>query len=242
MTINLEAETARAESAWNEPEGIGARGTLILLGGRGEIGATYARFGSRIAADAYKVRTITGVADAATARSRVSDLLADESLPSPRILVGSDSGAALALELGAEGIAVDALIVAGLPTGQSDLSGSWDDELEARTACPNHQGVLTRTARKGAIWQSLPSDLLGIVATAIPLPVLAIHGKADVLSAVSRAVKVYEAIPRHEIAIVAGGRHDILNDITHRSVAATVILFLERLRLDPSVTAIVETR
>jgi pimeloyl-ACP methyl ester carboxylesterase len=156
--------------------------------------------------------------------------------------VGSDSGAALALELAAEGIAVDALIVAGLPTGQSDLSGSWDDELEARTACPNHRGVLTRTARKGAIWQSLPSDLLGIVASAIPLPVLAIHGKADVLSAVSRAVQVYEAIPRHEIAIVAGGRHDILNDITHRSVAATVILFLERLRLDPSVTAIVETR
>jgi hypothetical protein len=30
---------------------------------------------------------------------------------------------------------------------------------------------------------------------------------------------------------IAGGRHDVLNDVTHRTVAATIILFLERLRL-----------
>jgi pimeloyl-ACP methyl ester carboxylesterase len=242
MTINLEAHTAHIESAWNEPDGIGPRGTVILLGGRGETGATYARFGSRIASDAYRVRTVTGATDVASARALVAELLADESLPSPRILIGSDSGAALVLELAAEGIAVDALVVAGLPTGQPEGTGSWNDELEARTACPNHQGVLTRTAQQGAIWQPLPSDLLEIVATAISVPVLAVHGGADVLSAVSRAVPVYEAIPRHEIAIVAGGRHDILNDVTHRSVAATVILFLERLRLDPALSVIVETR
>jgi pimeloyl-ACP methyl ester carboxylesterase len=242
MTINLEAPTAPAESAWNEPDGVGPRGTVIVLGGRGEAGPTYSRFGSRIAADAYKVRTVSGVQDVATARSRVSELLADDALPSPKVLVGSDSGAALALELAAEGLEVDAVIVAGLPSGQPDHSGSWQDELEARTACPNHQGVLTRTVEQGAIWQALPPDLLGVVASAVPVPVLAIHGEADVLSAVSRALEIYRAIPGAEIAIVSGGRHDILNDITHRSVAATVILFLERLRLDPSLTPIVQAR
>ena len=33
-----------------------------------------------------------------------------------------------------------------------------------------------------------------------------------------------------QTAVIAGGRHDILNDVTHRSVAATIVLFLERLR------------
>ena len=31
--------------------------------------------------------------------------------------------------------------------------------------------------------------------------------------------------------MVADGRHDILNDASHRSVAASVVLFLERLRV-----------
>jgi hypothetical protein len=30
---------------------------------------------------------------------------------------------------------------------------------------------------------------------------------------------------------ITGGRHDVLNDVTHRTVAATIVLFLERLRL-----------
>ena len=35
---------------------------------------------------------------------------------------------------------------------------------------------------------------------------------------------------RARAAVVAGGRHDVLNDVDHRSVAATVVLFLESLR------------
>jgi hypothetical protein len=30
---------------------------------------------------------------------------------------------------------------------------------------------------------------------------------------------------------ITGGKHDALNDATHRTAAATVVLFLERLRL-----------
>ena len=37
-----------------------------------------------------------------------------------------------------------------------------------------------------------------------------------------------------------GGRHDVLNDALHRTAAATVVLFLERLRLSPELPAIAE--
>jgi alpha-beta hydrolase superfamily lysophospholipase len=240
MTIT---ETATInDSAWNEPEGIGPRGTLILLVGRGESGDVYQRFGSRIASDAYRVRAVSAAGtDAAAARQRVGELLADDSLPSPKILVGSDSGAALALELAAEGAPVDAVVLAGLPTVQPEGAGDEADELTARTACPTHQGVLRRTIVAGAIWQPLPDNLLDIVASGVTVPVLAIHGSADTISPLERARQIYESLPRHEIAVVAGGRHDILNDITHRSVAATIILFLERLRLDAALAPIVTT-
>jgi alpha-beta hydrolase superfamily lysophospholipase len=64
----------------------------------------------------------------------------------------------------------------------------------------------------------------------ILVPVLTVHGGADAISAVDDALAVYSAIPDAESYVVDGGRHDILNDVTHRSVAATIVLFLERLR------------
>jgi hypothetical protein len=33
------------------------------------------------------------------------------------------------------------------------------------------------------------------------------------------------------VTVIVGGRHDVLNDLSHRTVAATIVLFLERLRL-----------
>lgn len=40
-------------------------------------------------------------------------------------------------------------------------------------------------------------------------------------------------LPAAELGIVRGGRHDVLNDIDHRSVAAHVVQWLERLRSGP---------
>jgi hypothetical protein len=37
-----------------------------------------------------------------------------------------------------------------------------------------------------------------------------------------------------------GGRHDVLNDALHRTAAATVVLFLERLRLSADLPPIAE--
>lgn len=248
MSIDLQTLPAASiehdeTGEWNEPSGIAPRGTVILLVGRGETPAVYRRFGTRIASDAYRVRTVVdAVAHHAQARGEVALLLADESLPSPKILVGSDTGAALALELASEGLAVDALVIAGLPTRERVQGRGWQDELDARTACSNHQGVLSRAAAQGALWNPLPPQLLGIVSSAVTVPVLAIHGSADTVSPLADALAVYDGLPRREVAVVESGRHDILNDVTHRSVAATVVLFLERLRLDPALAPIVESR
>ncbi|WP_395244207.1 alpha/beta hydrolase [Agromyces sp. MMS24-K17] len=228
----LEASAA----AWDEPEGLFARGTLVVLGGRGETPAVYERFGTRISRDAYRVRALgDAAADTAAVRRAAVALLADADLPSPKVLVGSDAGAALALELAASGDApVDALVLAGLPT--SDASA---EDISARTACPTHQGVLGRESTDAGRDATLPAELLGVTASAVAVPVLALHGDADAVSPIGAAVEVLGLAPRAEVHAVAGGRHDILNDVSHRSVAATVVLFLERVKASTDATPIV---
>ncbi|WP_043666511.1 alpha/beta hydrolase [Streptomyces xylophagus] len=220
-----------ALSSWDEPEGLAARGTLIVLAGRGEHGGVYERFGRRLAFDAYRVRALGDPTADPAVLEQAAKLLADESLPGPKVLVGSDTGARYALQLAAEQTAgVDALILAGLPTG-AWASGSWEEEAAARTACPTHQGRLTNDPafRRGAIGETpdLPEPRLDLVR----VPVLALHGKDDTVSPLDQALNVYDGHPGVHTVVFHDGRHDVLNDALHRTVAATVVLFLERLRL-----------
>ncbi|WP_394553133.1 alpha/beta hydrolase [Agromyces sp. MMS24-JH15] len=222
-------------AAWDEPAGLTARGTVVVLGGRGETPAVYARFGSRIAADAYRVRALGDAAvDTDAIRAAALALLADPELPAPKVLVGSDAGAALALELAAGEARVDALVIAGLPT-----SDAAPEDIAGRTACPGHQGVLARETTVDGRDRTLPAELLGITASAVAVPVLAVHGSDDPVSPVAAAIETIRQAPRAEAHEVAGGLHDILNDVSHRSVAATVVLFLERVRLSGTAAAIV---
>ena len=57
------------------------------------------------------------------------------------------------------------------------------------------------------------------------------HGGADVISPLSRVRDRYPTGTAASLVTIEGGRHDVLNDVTHRTVAALVVLFLERLRL-----------
>jgi pimeloyl-ACP methyl ester carboxylesterase len=62
-------------------------------------------------------------------------------------------------------------------------------------------------------------------------PALVLHGEADPVSPVGAARALLRwLLPDGELYIVHSGRHDVLNDASHRSVAAHVVLFLERLR------------
>ena len=219
--------------SWDEPEGLGPRGTLIVLAGRGEHGGVYERFGRRLAFDAYRVRALGDPTADPAVLDQAAKLLADESLPGPKVLVGSDTGALHALQLAAEQVpGLDALILAGLPTTPWTAAG-WESEAEARTACPTHQGRLTNDSefRRGALAEQpdLPEPRLDLVR----VPVLALHGRADTVSPLDRALEVYAGHPSVRTVTFDGGRHDVLNDALHRTAAATVVLFLERLRLSP---------
>ena len=240
--------------SFDEPDGIAPRGTLIVAAGRGENAAAYARFGRRLAVDGYRVRVLDDVAaDLPAATAAAGKLLVDDTLPAPKVVIGADTGALFALRLAADAApGLDALILAGLPATPSapatrptpaavagvDLGGeAWEDELDARSACPAHRGVLGRGGvTPGALFSApITTELIEYAGYAATVPTLGLHGEDDRVSPLAEAREGYPG----QLVTVAGGRHDVLNDVTHRSVAATVVLFLERLRLGGGLPEIV---
>lgn len=226
---------------WDEPAGATARGTLILLPGRGETATSYQRFGKRLSADAYKVRLVdVALDDLAGARSEVEKVIADRSLPSPKVLVGADSGATLAATL-IDHIDADAAVIAGLVLPDSAQVKDWEEEVEARTACPVHRQVISDDTafERGSLAAPLPGPWADLDLPATAKPVLVIHGTVDPITSPGQAFAAYAGLSTAQRRVVAGGRHDILNDVSHRSVAATIVLFLESLKLGSSLPAIV---
>lgn len=231
---------AEITHAWNEPEGIHPRGTLVVLPGRGEHPGAYERFGRRLATDAYRVRIATEAGQAAK-------LLLDEASSGPRVLVGADTGALRAVALAAQGTpGLDAVILAGLPTGPAASPGSGersvdrDQDLALRSACPTYHGLLDRDGyRPGALAEPVPHELLSAAdLSAVTVPVLALHGADDTVSPLDAARRAYAGLPGGRFVSLADTRHDVLNDTSHRTAAATVVLFLERLRLSPGLPEI----
>lgn len=227
--------SAQPVHSWDEPAGIAPRGTLVLLPGRGEHGGVYERFGRRISADGYRVRALGDASsDPEAITEAATELLRDETLPGPRVLVGSDTGASHAARLAAlSASGLDGLILAGLPTGPDPAATDWEDELERRTACPTHRGRLTADPafRRGAL--AGPPALGRPTLNGISVPVLGLHGAEDTVSPLDEVRRVFRGLAGAELVSLAGTRHDVLNDVTHRTAAATVVLFLERLRLAP---------
>jgi alpha-beta hydrolase superfamily lysophospholipase len=232
-----------AVASWREPRGIAPRGTVIVVPGRGEHPRVYERFGRRIAADGYRVEAVSApTVDEARTEGQIRALLESppsvaegETGPDPRVLVGSDTGALFAAGLVAAGLpGVAGLVLAGLPTRRPGHVLSWEDELEARTACPAHQGRLAEdpALRRGAFAAPVPDSWFSRARPdAIRVPVLGVHGEADAISPLDDARGWFAEVPAAELVGVSGGRHDAFNDQTHRTAAATVVLFLERLRL-----------
>ena len=129
-------------------------------------------------------------------------------------------------------------IASGVAVAGVELGGeAWEDELDARSACPAHRGVLGRGAvTPGALFSApITTELIEYAGYAAPVPTLGLHGEDDRVSPLAAARGGYPG----QLVTVAGGRHDVLNDVTHRSVAATVVLFLERLRLGGGLPEIV---
>lgn len=211
---------------WLEPEAT-VRGSVIVIAGRGEHAAVYGRFARRIAVDGYRVSVVDGDLDA----SLRATAGADTSLPI--VLVGSDSGATDALAVASATPGVTGVVVAGLLADSAATPAvDWTAELEIRSACPVHRGVLDsvdsldRGAFETAATTVTPESL-----SATTVPVLIVHGSADVISPAEQVQQLARSLPEARVVIVNDGRHDILNDVAHRSVAAEIVQFLERLRL-----------
>jgi alpha-beta hydrolase superfamily lysophospholipase len=216
---------------FDEPAGLSPRGTLIVLAGRGEAAGVYERFGRRISVDAWRVRVLAHSTDAAATSASIDAILADENSPAPRVLVGSDAGAALAADYAAgHPDAADGLILVGLPTRTDQTAVGGDPEL--RSACPVHRRTLddSELVEPGALASELPSAFAAPDPATIKQPTLAIHGDADAVVALGEALDYYRQLPAADVVTVRGGRHDVLNDLSHRSVAATIVIFIERLK------------
>ncbi|MFF3255958.1 alpha/beta hydrolase [Actinacidiphila glaucinigra] len=227
------------------PEGLLVRGTVVVVPGRGETRATYARFARRLAADAYRVRVVDPPEpdpdDPAGSLTRFGERLAHavEGAPAtPVVLVGADSGAVAVAALlgrpGRAGVRPDGVVLAGLPGRAAPAEdGGWDGELDVRTSCPTHRDTLTRDprVRRGSLNAAVPDALLTAAYEAeLAPPVLFLAGDADPLTdhdAIARAAKSQR---RARLSVVRGAHHDVLNDVQHRSVAAEIVTFLETLR------------
>jgi pimeloyl-ACP methyl ester carboxylesterase len=235
--VSTDAGPAPLPTVWDVPPKLAPRATVLLLPGRGEDPLVYERFGRRLAADAYPVRVLADPSRRPEeAAAQVRAALAEPGLPGPVVLAGSDAGALFAVGLAASGeVAVDALVLAGLPVqaaAQPQATG-WEDELATRTACPTHRGRLAEPGRvaPGALFNPLPREWYERAdLSKVTVPVLGLHGTADPVSPLAVVRSAYAAAPHAELVSLADGRHDAFNDISHRTGAATVVLFLERLR------------
>ncbi|MFE4720522.1 alpha/beta hydrolase [Streptomyces sp. NPDC056728] len=236
--------TRTPHATWEPPVTIATRGTLLVLPGRGEHPLVYERFGRRLAADGYLVHVLGTHPEnpAGAVRDQASAVAGPEPV-APLVLVGSDTGALQALHAAAlsdPSLPVAGVVVAGAaPTTDPDRAvevnnseSAWDDELAARTACPAHRKRLTDDASfsRGRLTDPVPHHLR---ADAHPeVPALILHGAADPVTAVEQARGLAGRLPRTTLGVVHDGVHDVLNDASHRTTAATVVLWLERLRAD----------
>jgi alpha-beta hydrolase superfamily lysophospholipase len=215
-----------------------ARGAVLVLPGRGDSAAHYERFGARLAADGYLVEVADALVtspEQATEAWRAFHASTDDAVR--RTVIAVDVTAGLAAELVAAGtIPADALILAGPTTRQSEGTVSTSD-IEARTSCPVHRGVLQGSE---AATRDREVEASAWPAAEVTVPTLQLHGSADQISGVDAAIAATASWPAVEIGIIRGGVHDVLNDATHRTVAAEIVQFLERLRVSASAVPILE--
>ncbi|MEV4613234.1 alpha/beta hydrolase [Kitasatospora sp. NPDC049258] len=227
------APTLAAAERWAPAPGTAVRGTVLLLPGRGEHPGLYGRFGRRLAFDGYQVQAPAEVRSLADTAHLAEQVATARQSPGPVVLAGSDTGALLALAAAAGAARPDAVLLVGAPDSRHPAGPGWSDELAARTSCPVHRGLLADDPafRPGLLGVPVAAELAAAAEAAAPdLPVLVLHGSADPVVPAAAAHRLAARLRRAELVLVADGVHDVLNDAAHRSVAAQVVQWLERLR------------
>lgn len=227
MTAVATGAAARPDDELHRATGA-SRGTVVVLPGRGEHPGVYGRFGRRLAADGYTVVVPGRPADPLSDDGSVVDRAFAAHPEGARVLVGSDAGAlgAWSWAAGRPG-GVDALVLAGLPLGAPGTAGALDHEaeLDLRTTCPVHRGLLADDP--AFVWGRLAEPVGDAPATLPGVPTLLLHGAADRIASPAPVQDLARGTDQATLAVVEGGVHDVLNDRFHRSVAARLVTFLE---------------
>lgn len=194
-------------------EGELPRGTVVVVGGRGEAAVLYSGFATKLCAAGYTVNVFGDVTDdLSSASNAISTILADNAFPGPKVLIGSDTGALLALRLGMQPeLGIDGIVVAGVPAS--------DGPAPRRLVLVDSESVSD---------PSVPALLRAVEPHRISAPVLALHGQGDSVAPVDPALEIYRAIPHSEIVMIDSGRHHILDGMTDRTAVTTIVAFLER--------------
>jgi alpha-beta hydrolase superfamily lysophospholipase len=246
-------KTEHAFERWEHSPSVTPRGTLVVIPGRGEHGGVYERLGRRLAFDGYVVIALSHGAFEDGGQSPDLDLLetivagASMGAPRPLFLAGSDSGALEAMSLaGRAALGVAAVIAAGLPiapfSDEASTAESWDSELALRTSCPVHRDRISQDVafQRGRLRPDVRLRMLAdqVLVTRLHVPILAIHGRSDQVADPAAVEPFMSRFPQARLVLVRGGLHDILNDAHHRSVAAAMVVFLERLRQEAGSEAI----
>jgi alpha-beta hydrolase superfamily lysophospholipase len=170
----------------------------------------------------------------------------------PLVLAGSDTGAAAVAALVARSVTQhgppdvpwwpQALILAALPGYGAYQRGGWDDELDVRTHCSVHRGVLSddQSVPRGTLSDPVCGELLDAAyGSTADIPQLLLVGDADPLADRDALTRAAKALPAARLVVVRRAHHDVLNDLQHRSVAAEIVTFLETLRNEPPLEPIV---
>jgi alpha-beta hydrolase superfamily lysophospholipase len=245
---------------YDGPAGLRTRGRILIVPGRGESQATYGRLATRLAADSYQVRVLArpviGPADPDGAVARLARALAGEAEPGPDdgdrplALIGADTGALAVAAVLAQGALTgrpphpDAVVLAGLPGRGRQHTGDWAGELAARTQCSAHRAVLGSDpqTQRGTLASAVPDEVADLAfGDRSAARHLVLLGEDDPLADREEVAHYVKALPAGQLDVVAGARHDVLNDLPHRSVAAAIVTFLERLRGSAAFEPIVRT-
>jgi len=206
------------------------------LSGRGERPGVYQRLGKRLAADAYRVRVVGDATEHLEEITvQVKALLGDADRPSPAVLVGSDSGALLALRLVARGHRGGRRARPGRAARPGPTAhGGRQAEAEVRASWPHPPEAAARHRARGvpggrADHRADPDALREPVRSRQRAGARTRPARDnDQVSPLERVSADYAGLPQVELLTVADGRHDVLNAANHRSVAASVVLWLER--------------
>lgn len=176
------------------------RGTVAVLGG-GDPGGDLAHVVDALDLAGFRTHVLPDVTpDPAGAIAWAVDLLDDTANPIPRILVGSGVGATVA-----------AGIAASRPIG-----------LEAL--------VLANIVTGSSTGVSLPRGVDLPPARRVRQPTLFFHGDRDRVTDIADAASWATQLPFGAVRVVQGGDHAVLGGESRWSVAAAVVLFVERQR------------